>query len=63
MLQALWAVQQQSQEAGRSAQHWDEAAARLRAECTQLEALMREQRESTQQEARILPAVLSLICF
>ena len=56
MLQVLRAVQQQSEEAGRSAQHWDEAAARLRAECAQLEALMREQRESTQQEASNLPA-------
>jgi hypothetical protein len=63
LVQALRAVQQQSEEAGRSAQHWDGAAARLRTECAQLEALMREQRESTQQEARTFPAALPAPCF
>lgn len=51
MLQALQAVQQRADAAGASAQQWEESAARLRGECAQVEASMREQRESTEREA------------
>lgn len=49
-LQALQAVQQRAEVAGRNAQQWEESAGRLRAECAQLEASMREQREITERE-------------